>query len=197
MTDTLWLTTGLALAIGLAALLVGLTLAHRYRELHTALKDSGLLRPTTPNPTNEGTWLPAPGTPIPPNLTIKTKAGKLITATDFAGPDVVMIFLTSPCNACRAALPNLRKALTALPPNSPPPIAVLTGDTTAWPDYLVALSGLVRPVEEDDNIQKGKSTADALNVHSYPATLVLGEGIIKKSSMPPTSTTTTPTPLPK
>jgi hypothetical protein len=191
MTDSLWLMDGLALGVGLVALLVGLTLAHRYRELRTLLIDSGLLRPTTPEPTNDGTWLPTPGTTVPPNLTMTTKAGKVITSADFAGPDVVVVFLTSPCNACRAALPDLRRALAALPPDSPSPIAVLTGDNTAWPDYLVALSGLVRPIEEGDDIPKGTSVADALNVHSYPAVLVLGGGVVRRSGMTPDQQTAT------
>jgi hypothetical protein len=194
MTDSLWLMDGLALGVGLAALLVGLTLAHRYRELRTALTNAGVLLPTTPNPTNNGTWLPAPGTTVPANLTMKTKAGKIITATEFAGPEVVMVFLTSPCTACRAALPDLRKALAALAPNSPSPIAILTGDNTAWPEYLVALSGLVRPVEEGDNTPKGTSVADALGVHSYPAVLVLGGGVVRRSGMTPADVAVAPQP---
>jgi hypothetical protein len=174
---------GLALGVGLAALLVGLALAHRYRELRAALTESGVLRPAAPEPTGDGTWLPAPGTAVPPGLTMTTKAGTVVTAAEFAGPDVVVVFLTSPCNACRAALPGLRAALAVLPSGGPSPIAVLTGDPAAWPEYLVALSGLVRPVENGDDVPKGTSVADMLDVHSYPAVLVLGGGVVRRAGM--------------
>jgi hypothetical protein len=195
VTESLWLMDGLALGTALAALVVSLTLAHRYQELRTALTNAGTLKPTTPTQTGNGTWLPTPGTPIPPTLTMKTKAGKEITAKDFEGPDVTMIFLTSPCNACKAALPTLKKALAALVPENPenpPPIAILTGDNTAWPEYLTALSGLVRPVENGDEVPKGKSVADTLQVHSYPAILVLGGGVIRKAGMSPADVELTP-----
>jgi hypothetical protein len=112
-----------------------------------------------------------------------TRSGEVLTAADFAGGDVVVVFLTSPCNACRAALPELRAALAALPAGGPSPVAVLSGDAAGWPEYLMALSGLVRPVENGDDVPKGASVADVLGVHSYPAVLVLGGGVVRRAGM--------------
>jgi hypothetical protein len=173
----------LALCVGLAGLLVGLVLARRYRVLCAALTESGVLRAPGPDRAGGGTWLPAPGTAVPPDLTMITRAGVVLTSAEFAGPDVVVVFLTAPCNACRAALPDLRAALTTLPPGGPSPIAVLTGDAGAWPEYLMALSGLVRPVENGDDVPKGAGVADVLDVHSYPAVLVLGGGVVRGAGM--------------
>jgi hypothetical protein len=47
----------------------------------------------------------------------------------------------------------------------------------------VALSGLVRPVENGDDVPKGSGVADVLGVHSYPAVLVLGGGVVRRAGM--------------
>lgn len=183
MIESLWVTAGLALGVALGSLAVGLVLAHRYQELRTVLADAGLVRLAPARVAADGTWLPAAGTAVPAGLTMTTKGGEVLTAADFAGPDVVLVFLTSPCNACRAALPALRTALSALPAGGPAPVAVLCGDAAAWPEYLVALSGLVRPVENGDEVPKGAGVADVLEVHSYPAVLVLGGGVVRRAGM--------------
>jgi hypothetical protein len=175
--ESLWVVAGFALCVALAALGIGLTLARRYQELRARL-----VRPASAQPAGDGTWLPASGTAVPTGLTMTTKGGEVLTAADFAGDDVVLVFLTSPCNACRAALPELRAVLTALPAG-PSPVLVLGGDGVAWPEYLMALSGLVRPVENGDDVAKGAGVADLLDVHSYPAVLVLGGGVVRRAGM--------------
>jgi hypothetical protein len=181
--ESLWVVAGFALCVALAALGVGLALARRYQELRAGLVDAGLVRPAPAGLAGDGTWLPASGTAVPAGLTMTTKGGEVLTAADFTGADVVLVFLTSPCNACRAALPELRAALTALPAGGPSPVVVLSGDGAAWPEYLMALSGLVRPVENGDDVPKGAGVADLLGVHSYPAVLVLGGGVVRRAGM--------------
>lgn len=182
--------TGIALAVAVVAAVAGvggiaiaLVVARRYRELRDTLLSGGTLRIPGSAPLGRAPgelWVPGPGFPVPAGLDVATTDGPL-TSADFAGDDVVVAFLTSPCTSCRATLPQLRDGLAALPPTAPRPVVVLSGAPDDWPHYRGELSGVARIVQ-DGGERKG-GIAGLFGVRSYPAVLVVGGGVVRRAGM--------------
>jgi len=174
-------------AVAGVALVIAVLAARRYRELREALLTAGVL--ARQRPTRRATratrprsgWLPAVGSAVPPDLLAVDTDGAVLTARDFAGPDVVVAFLASSCPPCRAALPEVRAALGAVPSRRPRPVAVLGGPSGECAEYAAALSGVARIVEDGD--AKAVGVAATLGVHGNPAVLVLGGGVVRGAGM--------------
>jgi Redoxin len=168
--------------VAVAAFVTALLVARRYRELHAALTAAGVLSGGQPRrPAPVGSSLPAAGTAVPADLLGVATDGSVLTSEDLAGPDVVMVFLAASCPPCRAALPELRAALAAMPSDGPRPVAVLRGPVEGCAEYAAALAPVARVIEDGDT--KFTGVTMALAVYSYPAVLVVGDGVVRRAGM--------------
>jgi hypothetical protein len=182
VTEWLWPATVLAGALALAALLLGLVLARRYRELRTALLAAGVLRDRPrPGPPPPGSWLPAPGTPVPVDVSAVCTDGSVLSEEYFAGPDVVVVFLSARCAPCRAALPALRQVFAGVAPAGPRPVVVLIGPPSECADYEAQLAPPARVVLDGE--AKTGGLTPRFGVRGYPAVLVVGRGVVRKAGM--------------
>jgi hypothetical protein len=173
-----------ALAAALCSLTISVLLARRYRELRTALLDAGVLAavPAVSTRRPEGQFLPAAGSPVPPGLRMTATDGTSLDRGYFAGDDVIVAFMMDQCTSCTAQLPELRATLSRLPAAAPRPVVVLSGSPAACAKYRQAMEP-VAYVVEDGPVKESGSVVRALRVHSFPAVLVLGGGVVRRSGM--------------
>jgi hypothetical protein len=182
VTGVLWGMSLLAVVAASAALVIGVTLARRYRELRTALVATGVLavpRAVTSG-APEGSFLPATGSPVSRALRVTATDGTVLTSEYFTANDVVMVFLMDQCTTCDAQLPELRATLAGLPAGGPRPVAVLSGPPSEIRHFREALEPMAHVVEDGD-VKSGAGVVMAFQVHSFPTLLVLEGGVVRRA----------------
>ncbi|MEU8080930.1 hypothetical protein AB0B31_36435 [Catellatospora citrea] len=168
MIVALWTAVALAAAVAIAALALGLLLARRYRELHSAVSQ----RPAAATPAYH---LPPVGAAVSEFRTATT-GGEPLTSDDLNGDDVTVAVLMVGCTPCTEEVPALREAFAAVPAGADRPVAVIVSESAgAGPAmYVAELGPVARVVVEEP----GGEVSTALGVSGYPAVLVVGRGHI-------------------
>jgi hypothetical protein len=161
---TLWAATVVSILVAVFSLTVTLALARRVRTLVSHVYRF--------LPITEGDGLPSPGTPLPAFSVTATSGGQ-ITSQDFAGPQRLLVFLTTGCSSCTEQIPALQQL--GLPER---PVVVVIGEEDKRAAIAAQLTDVAEIVLEDD----AGPMATALELREFPAALVIGRGVVNVAS---------------
>jgi redoxin len=154
---------GLTGAIAVAAFCLAMVAIRRLRLLQEQITLMGTVDD-----------LPLPGDPVPEFVAEATDGG-LVSNSDLAGPDVLVLFLTGSCPTCFDAVSMLRE----LPATARPrPIAVVIGQPADVAGLVADLEPLARVVVE--TAHNGLPARFA--VRGFPAALVVGDGVVRAAT---------------
>ena len=167
MTTSGWVSMALVAAVALIALAVALACAARIRELQERL-DIGMSGPAT------DLLLPAVGAPVPDFAAVTTD-GAEVDASDLAGPDTPVLFLTTDCDACSELIRRVTGPAPGPLDGFRRPLAVLIGPPGERAAVAADLARVTR-VLEDDNVG---GLAARFGVRAFPAVLVAGDGVVR------------------
>jgi hypothetical protein len=160
----LWAATILSTLVAVFSLFLTVALARRLRTLVSHVYRF--------LPITEGDGLPSPGTPLP-DFSVAAESGEQITRESFAGPQRLLVFLTTTCSSCTDQVPLIQQL--RLPER---PVVVVVGDEQQRPAMAAQLADVAEVVPEDDE----GPLAVALEVREFPAVMVIGRGVVTVAS---------------
>jgi len=165
MTGLIWTAMGLTALVAATSFGLNVVMARRLRELRERI--DYLARP-------DAFDLPEVGETVP-QFSATTTTGARLDAKSFAGPDVLMLFLTSDCDSCRELTEELPGRVAAGDFGTTPPIAVVI-DAIADADHMVTrLEPVARVVTQNDHF----GLAATFGVRGFPSVLIAGDGVIR------------------